>query len=90
MRLVLFIQIGASFFAYPPLEGSLFFTFNPLLNCKPVDLLPGNRRLIYHSPHGDGGVAALAAREKSLTTASNIYQSIITTMLGNLDKADRD
>ncbi|CAI0730874.1 anti-RssB factor [Serratia entomophila] len=35
-------------------------------------------------------VAALEAREKSLTAASNAYQAIITTMLGNLEKSDRD
>jgi formaldehyde-activating enzyme involved in methanogenesis len=35
-------------------------------------------------------VAALEAREQSLTAASNAYQAIITTMLGNLEKQDRD
>lgn len=35
-------------------------------------------------------VAALEAREKSLTAASNAYQAIITTLLGNLDKQERD
>lgn len=35
-------------------------------------------------------VAALEAREKSLTAASNAYQAIITTMLGNLAQQERD
>lgn len=35
-------------------------------------------------------VAALEAREKSLTAASNAYQAIITTLLGSLDKQERD
>lgn len=35
-------------------------------------------------------VAALEAREKSLTAASNAYQVIITTMLGNVDNSARD
>ena len=35
-------------------------------------------------------VAVLEAREQSLTAASNAYQAIITTMLGNLEKQDRD
>lgn len=35
-------------------------------------------------------VAILEAREKSLTAASNAYQAIITTMLGHLDKQERD
>ncbi|CAI1508915.1 Uncharacterised protein [Serratia quinivorans] len=35
-------------------------------------------------------VAILEARDKSLTAASNAYQAIITTMLGNLDKQNRD
>ncbi len=35
-------------------------------------------------------IAALEAREQSLTAASNAYQAIITTILGNLDKPTRD
>ncbi|OMQ26772.1 MULTISPECIES: sigma-S stabilization anti-adapter protein IraP [Serratia] len=35
-------------------------------------------------------IAALEAREQSLTAASNAYQAIITTILGNLDKTTRD
>ena len=35
-------------------------------------------------------VAALEAREKALTAASNAYQAIITTMLGNMEKTERD
>ncbi|TQI80181.1 hypothetical protein FHU10_4959 [Serratia fonticola] len=35
-------------------------------------------------------IAALEAREQSLTAASNAYQAIITTILGNLDKSMRD
>ncbi|MFC0225712.1 hypothetical protein [Serratia aquatilis] len=35
-------------------------------------------------------IAALEAREQSLTAASNAYQAIITTILGNLDKSTRD
>jgi len=35
-------------------------------------------------------VVALEAREKSLTAASNAYQAIITTMLGNLAQQERD
>lgn len=35
-------------------------------------------------------VAVLEAREQSLTAASNAYQAIITTILGNLDKSTRD
>lgn len=35
-------------------------------------------------------VAALEAREKSLTAASSVYQTVITTILANLDKTTRD
>ncbi|HAV2135012.1 TPA: hypothetical protein JHJ70_005598 [Serratia marcescens] len=35
-------------------------------------------------------VAALEAREKALSAASNAYQAIITTMLGNMEKTERD
>lgn len=35
-------------------------------------------------------VVTLEAREQSLTAASNAYQAIITTILGNLDKTTRD
>lgn len=35
-------------------------------------------------------IAVLEAREQSLTAASNAYQAIITTILGNLDKSTRD
>ncbi|WP_431222721.1 hypothetical protein ACQ86O_21095 [Serratia sp. L9] len=35
-------------------------------------------------------IAVLEAREQSLTAASNAYQAIITTILGNLDKSMRD
>ncbi|GAA3584495.1 MAG: sigma-S stabilization anti-adapter protein IraP [Gibbsiella quercinecans] len=35
-------------------------------------------------------VAALEAREKSLTAASSVYQTVITTILANMDKTTRD
>lgn len=35
-------------------------------------------------------VAALEAREKALTAASSVYQTVITTILANLDKTTRD
>ncbi|AHG22209.1 hypothetical protein Z042_23330 [Chania multitudinisentens RB-25] len=35
-------------------------------------------------------IEVLEAREQSLTSASNAYQAIITTILGNLDKSTRD
>lgn len=35
-------------------------------------------------------IEALEQREKQLTYASNAYQAILTTLLGNLDKETRD
>lgn len=35
-------------------------------------------------------IEALEQREKQLTYASNAYQAILTTLLGNLDKNTRD
>ncbi len=37
-----------------------------------------------------GRVDALEQREKQLIHASNAYQAILTTLLGNLDKSTRD